>query len=50
MFLSGGLQSDYGQNVAGAGDIVSASVVKKLVEVFTKVDSKTIIMIIKNNE
>jgi hypothetical protein len=50
MFLRGGLQSDYGQNVAGAGDIVSTSIIKKLTEVFTKVNPQTIIMIIKNNE
>jgi mannose-6-phosphate isomerase-like protein (cupin superfamily) len=49
MFLKGGLQSDYGQNVAGPGDVVSASVIKKLTEVFTKVDPQTLIMIIKNN-
>jgi hypothetical protein len=49
MFLKGGLQADYGQNVAGPGDIVSASVIKKLMDVFTKVDPQTLIMIIKNN-
>ena len=50
MFLNGGLQADYGQNVAGPGDIVSASTIKQLTEVFTKVDPQTLIMIIKNND
>ena len=49
MFLKGGLQADYGQNVAGPGDVVSASVIKKLTDVFTKVDPQTLIMIIKSN-
>jgi mannose-6-phosphate isomerase-like protein (cupin superfamily) len=49
MFLKGGLQADYGQNVAGPGDIVSASTVKQLTEVFTKIAPETLIMIIKNN-
>ena len=48
MFLKGGLQADYGQNVAGPGDIVSSSTLKKLSSVFTKVDPNTIIMIITN--
>jgi hypothetical protein len=49
MFLKGGLQADYGQNVASPGDIVSASTVKQLTEVFTKIAPETLIMIIKNN-
>lgn len=49
MFLKGGIQSDYGQNVASPGDIVAASTVKQLIEVFNKVDPQTIIMIIKSN-
>jgi mannose-6-phosphate isomerase-like protein (cupin superfamily) len=49
MFLKGGLQADYGQNVAGPGDVVIASTIKQLTEVFNKVDSETIIMIIKHN-
>jgi len=49
MFLQGGLQTDYNQNVAGPGDIVSASVVKQLIEVFTKLHPETIIMTIKPN-
>lgn len=49
MFLKGGLQADYGQNVASPGDIVSAGVIKQLIEVFTKVDPQTLVMIIKSN-
>ena len=49
MFLNGGLQADYGQNVAGPGDVVSAGVIKQLTEVFTKVDPQTLVMIIKSN-
>ena len=50
MFLKGGLEADYGQNVAGAGDIVGASVIKQLIEVFTKVNPETLVMIVKPNE
>lgn len=54
MFLQGGLQTNYDQNVAGPGDIVSASVLKQLTSVFTKVDPETVVMIVKqktsNNE
>jgi len=50
IFLKGGLQADYGQNVAGPGDVVSSSVIKQLIEVFHKVDPETLIMIIKPNE
>jgi mannose-6-phosphate isomerase-like protein (cupin superfamily) len=50
MFLSGGLQTDYGQNVSGYGDVVVASTIKQLIEVFNKLDKNTIIMIIKPNE
>jgi mannose-6-phosphate isomerase-like protein (cupin superfamily) len=50
MFLKGGLQSEYSQNVAGPGDIVVSNTLKQLIEVFTKVDPQTIIMIIKNND
>lgn len=45
MFLKGGLQSDYGQNVAGPGDIVSSMTLKELSKVFTKIAENTIIMI-----
>jgi mannose-6-phosphate isomerase-like protein (cupin superfamily) len=50
VFLYGGLQADYGQNVAGPGDVVSAGVIKQLTEVFTKVDPQTLVMIIKSND
>ena len=50
MFLKGGLQADYGQNVASPGDVVVSSTIKQLTEVFTKVDPQTLIMIIKNND
>jgi mannose-6-phosphate isomerase-like protein (cupin superfamily) len=49
MFLQGGILSDNNQNVAGPGDIVNAGTIKQLIEVFKKIDSKTIIMIIKPN-
>ena len=49
MFLKGGLQADYGQNVAGPGDVVSPSVIKQLIDVFHKIDPETLIMIIKPN-
>ena len=49
MFLKGGILAEYGQKVAGPGDIVNADTIKQLVEVFKKVDSKTTIMIIKPN-
>lgn len=47
MFLKGGLLTDYGQKVAGPGDIVVASTIKQLIEVFNKIDSKTLIIIFK---
>jgi mannose-6-phosphate isomerase-like protein (cupin superfamily) len=50
MFLKGGIQVEYGQNVASPGDIVSSNVIKKLIEVFSKIDPETLIMIIKPNE
>lgn len=50
MFLNGGLQADYDQNVAGPGDIVVAETLKQLTSVFTKIASNTVIMIIKPNE
>jgi mannose-6-phosphate isomerase-like protein (cupin superfamily) len=50
MFLKGGLQADYGQNVAGPGDIVSAGTIKQLIEVFHKIDPQTIVMIIKSTK
>jgi len=50
MFLRGGLQADYNQNVSSPGDVVVATVLHTLAEQFTKVDPETLIMIIKPNE
>ena len=49
IFLRGGIKTDYSQNVAGPGDIVSFSVIKQLSEVFKNVDPETIIMTVKKN-
>jgi mannose-6-phosphate isomerase-like protein (cupin superfamily) len=49
MFLQGGILSDYGACVAAPGDIIQASVIKQLIEVFKQVDPKTLITIIKYN-
>lgn len=46
MFLSGGLQSDDAQFVAGPGDIVKSKTIKELTEIFKKVDPETLIMTI----
>tara|TARA_R100000664_G_scaffold18539_1_gene27610 strand:- start:805 stop:1473 length:669 start_codon:yes stop_codon:yes gene_type:complete len=45
MFLKGGILTDYGINVAAAGDVVNASVLKKLIKVFSKIENNTTIMI-----
>jgi mannose-6-phosphate isomerase-like protein (cupin superfamily) len=50
MFLKGGLQADYSQNVASPGDIVSAGTIKQLIEVFHKIDPQTIVMTIKSTK
>ena len=50
MFLRGGLQADYKQNVSSPGDVVAAGVLHTLAEQFTEVDPETLIMIIKPNE
>lgn len=50
MFLRGGLQADYKQNVSSPGDVVVANVLHTLAEQFTLVDPETLIMIIKPNE
>lgn len=47
MFLQGGIVTQYGINVAGAGDIVSAKILKQLTEVFSAVKENTIIMIME---
>ena len=51
MFLSGGILPNYNINVAGAGDIVKSDALKELTDVFKRVDSNTIIVMVeKNNE
>jgi mannose-6-phosphate isomerase-like protein (cupin superfamily) len=47
VFLKGGLMTDYAVNVAGPGDIVLCSVIKKLMNVFKKMDKETIIMTVE---
>jgi hypothetical protein len=49
MILKGGLLTDYGQNVAGPGDIVISNTLKQLSEVFKTIDPDTIIMTIKTS-
>tara|TARA_R110002110_G_scaffold35062_7_gene118687 strand:- start:8267 stop:8938 length:672 start_codon:yes stop_codon:yes gene_type:complete len=44
VFLRGGIKTDYDINVASPGDIVSARIIKKLLDVFTNIDEKTVIM------
>tara|TARA_R100000951_G_scaffold116779_2_gene130718 strand:- start:1037 stop:1708 length:672 start_codon:yes stop_codon:yes gene_type:complete len=50
MFLKGALVTEYGINVAGAGDIVSSKVLKQLANVFTSLKEDTIIMIMEKND
>jgi len=45
MFLKGGIITDYGVNVAAAGDVVNVSILKKLIDIFHKLEDDTIIMI-----
>lgn len=47
MFLQGGIITQYGINVAGAGDIVSTKVLRHLTKVFNVVKENTIIMIME---
>tara|TARA_R100001509_G_C4884677_1_gene221604 strand:- start:1797 stop:2465 length:669 start_codon:yes stop_codon:yes gene_type:complete len=47
MFLQGGIVTQYGINVAGAGDIVSGKILRQLTEVFHAVKENTIIMIME---
>ena len=47
MFLQGGVVTQYGINVAGAGDVVAGKVLKQLTKVFTAVKENTIIMIME---
>jgi hypothetical protein len=44
VFLRGGIKTDYDTNVASPGDIVSARIIKKLLDVFTNIDEKTVVM------
>lgn len=47
MFLKGGILAEYGQKVAGPGDIVIANTIHQLIEVFPKVSPDTIIIVFK---
>ena len=49
MFLQGGIITEYGINVAGAGDVVSSTVIKKLITVFKGVKEDTIVMIMEQS-
>jgi hypothetical protein len=49
MFLQGGIVTEYGINVAGAGDVVSSTVVKELITVFKGVKEDTIVMIMEQS-
>ena len=50
MFLDGAIITEYGVNVAGPGDIVSASVLKDLTTVFNNIKDNTIIMLMDRND
>lgn len=47
MFLKGGILAEYGQKVAGPGDVVIASTIHQLIEVFPKVSPETIVIVFK---
>jgi len=49
MFLQGGIVTEYGINVAGAGDVVSSTVIKELITVFKGVKEDTIVMIMEQS-
>jgi len=49
MFLQGGIITGYGINVAGAGDVVSSTVIKELITVFKGVKEDTIVMIMEQS-
>ena len=49
IFLLGGILTDYGINVAGAGDVVKSNSLKELTKVFSKVDSNTIVVIVEKD-
>ena len=48
MFLRGGILTDYGIYVAGAGDIISSDVLEQLTKVFDKTAIETVVMVVKN--
>ena len=50
MFLQGGIITEYGINVAGAGDVVSTKILKELIQVFKDVKDKTIVMVMEKND
>ena len=50
IFLRGGISTDYDINVAGPGDIVRIDVLKKLTNVFKKINKKTIILKVENDD
>ena len=50
IFLRGGLVTDYETTVAGPGDIVSATVLKKLMTVFSDVAPNTVTMIVEKED
>lgn len=47
MFLKGGILAEYGQKVAGPGDIVVAKTLKQLIEVFPKIETSTVVTLFK---
>ena len=50
MFLKGGILTEYNIHVAAAGDIVSAKILKELIQVFTKVAEETVVMIMEKDD
>ncbi len=50
MFLQGGIMTEYGINVAGAGDVVSIKILKELIQVFENVKDETIVMVMEKND
>ena len=50
MFLKGGILTEYNIHVAAAGDILSAKILKELIQVFTKVADDTVVMIMEKDD
>jgi len=50
MFLKGGIMTDYNINVAAPGDVVNASVLKKIIKIFYKIQDNTVIMVMDKND